>query len=129
MGLPRAILLTLDPSAAPSMDPPRVILLSLDAPAAPSMVPPRAILLSLDAPAAPSMDQLRAISRTCVRAVSCTCVRSLLLCNVGKTPATAVDFLEALVVRPGGVAGVTPRLGRCPLNCMMLERERLLIVL
>jgi hypothetical protein len=30
---------------------------------------------------------------------------------VGKTPATAVDFLEALVVRSGGVAGVTPRLG------------------
>jgi hypothetical protein len=26
------------------------------------------------------------------------------------------------VVRPGGVAGVTPRLGRCPLDCMKLER-------
>ena len=127
-----AILLSLDAPAAPSMsmDLPRAISLTLDASAAPSMVPPRAILLWLDAPAAPSMDQPKAILLTCVRAISHTCVRSLLLRNVGKKPETAVDFLETLVVRPGGgVAEVTLRLGRCPLDCMMLEREGLLIVL
>ena len=75
------------------------------------------------------MDLPRAISLTCVRAILRTCVQSLLLRNVGKTPETAVNFLETLVVRPGGVAGVTPRLGHCPLDCMKLEREGLLIVL
>ena len=93
-----------------SMDLPRAISLTLDASAAPSMVPPRAILLWLDAPAAPSMDQPKAILLTCVRAISHTCVRSLLLRNVGKKPETAVDFLETLVVRPGGGSRSHPAL-------------------
>ena len=60
---------------------------------------------------------------------------ALVLHNVVASPGTAVDFLEALVLRwpssasPEGVAGVTSCLGCCPLDCMMSEGDGLLIVL
>jgi hypothetical protein len=56
------------------------------------------------------MDLPRAILLTCVRASSRTCVQSILLRNVGKTPETSVDFLETLVVLPGGGSRSHPAL-------------------
>ena len=56
-------------------------------------------------------------------------MQPLLLRNVGASPATAVNFLETLVLGlPGGVAGVAYHVGH-PLDCMMSEREGLHIVL